>query len=323
MRRREFIAGLGGVAAWPLGARGQQAAVPVIGFLNPIEEQPFIVEAFRKGLSEAGFVEGRNVEVDYRWAGGAMDRLPELAVDLVRRHVAVIVAPGSFAAARAARAATATIPIVYGGGSDPVEAGLVASLNRPGGNVTGYSEVNTEIAPKRLGLLHEFMPSAARFAMLVDPATSVAPSTFVDLKAGAAALRLQFEALSVAGGDIDAAFASLVQNRIEAIILSPSPLFMASRRQLAALAAQHAMAAMYWDRLLVEAGGLMSYGSNATEMVRQVGIYAGRILKGEKPAEMPVQRATKFELVINRTAAKALGLSIPPNMLAIADEVIE
>jgi putative ABC transport system substrate-binding protein len=252
-----------------------------------------------------------------------MDRLSELAADLVRRRVAVIVVPGSFAAARAARAATASIPIVYGGGSDPVEGGLVASLNRPGGNVTGYSEVNTEIAPKRLGFLHEFTPSATRFAMLVDPATSVAPFTFADLQAGAVALRLQFEVLAVTGGDFDVAFASLVQKRIEAIIVSPSPLFMAARRQLAALATRHAIAAMYWDRALVEAGGLMSYGSNVNEMLRQVGIYAGRILRGEKPAEMPVQRATKFELVMNRRAATGLGPEIPPNLLALADEVIE
>jgi putative tryptophan/tyrosine transport system substrate-binding protein len=322
IRRREFIAGIGS-AAWPLAARAQQAAVPVIGFLMPMEEQAFIVQGFRKGLNEAGFVEGRNVEIDYRWAGGAMDRLPELAADLVRRRVSVIAVPGSFAAARVARAATATIPIVYGGGSDPVEAGLVASLNHPGGNVTGYSEVNTEIAPKRLGLLHDLMRSAAHFAILVDPTASVPPSTIADLQAAASVLGLQFEVLAVPSGGIDSAFASLVQKRIEAIIVSPSPLFMGSRRQLAALAARHRIAAMYWDRALVEAGGLMSYGSNVNEMLRQVGVYAGRILKGENPAEMPVQRATRFELVINRSAAKALGLDVPATLLTITDEVIE
>jgi putative ABC transport system substrate-binding protein len=325
MKRREFIAGLGGTAAWPLAARAQQRPLPVVGFLLLTEEQAFIVQAFRKGLSEAGFVEGRNVEVDYRWAGGAVDRLPELAADLVRRRVAVIVVPGSFAAARAAKAATATIPIVYGGGSDPVEAGLVASLNRPGGNVTGYSEMNIEIAPKRVALLHQFMPSATRFVMLVDPATSVAPSTFDDMQTAASRLGLLFEAVAVPGtsGDIDAAFASFGRKRIEAIIVSPSARFMALRQQLAALAARHAIAAMYWDRALVQAGGLMSYGSNVNDMIRQVGIYAGRILKGEKPAEMPVQRATKFELVINGNAAKRLGREIPPTLLALADEVIE
>jgi len=323
VRRRDFVAGFCVVTAWPVATRAQQAAVPVIGFLMPMEEQAFVVQGFRKGLNETGFVEGRNVEIDYRWAGGAMDRLPELAADLVRRRVAVIAVPGSFAAVRAARAATATIPIVYGGGSDPVEAGLVASLNRPGGNVTGYSEMNTEVAPKRLGLLHDLARSAVRFAILVDPATSVPASTFVDLQAAASGLGLQFEALAVPSGNIDSAFASLVQKRIEAIIVSPSPMFMGSRRQLTALAARHAIAAMYWDRALVDAGGLMSYGSNVNEMFRQVGIYAGRILKGEKPAEMPVQRATKFELVINRRVARALGLDIPATLLALSDEVIE
>jgi putative tryptophan/tyrosine transport system substrate-binding protein len=326
MRRREFFTLLGGAAAaWPLMARAQQPAMPVIGFLNSatLEGHENGVAAFRQGLSEIGYVEGRNVAIEYRWAEGASERLPELAADLVRRKVAVIVTPGSFPAARAVKALTATIPIVYGGGADPIRAGLVASLNRPGGNVTGFVELNSEIVSKRLGLLHDLVPGASRFALLVEPNSS-GRFVITDLQK-VASIGLQIEPVVAAGTDrdLDAAFASLAQKKVDALMASPSPLFYALRVQLAALATRNAVPVIYWDRAFVEAGGLMSYGSSVTEMFHQVGIYAGRILKGEKPADMPVMQATKFELVVNLKAANAIGLTIPETFLVRADEVIE
>ena len=329
MRRREFITLLGGAAvAWPLAARAQpvKAAIPVIGFLGGGSPHLWAgrLRAFRQGLSETGYVEGRNVAIEYRWADGEQERLPELAADLVRREVAVIVTPGSFPAARAVKALTATIPIVYGGGADPIRAGLVASLNRPGGNVTGFVELNAEIVSKRLGLLHDLIPRASRFALLVEPNSS-GMSVITDLQRAASAIGLQIEAIVTEGTDraIDAAFASLGQKKVDALMVSPSPLFYALRVQLQALATRHAVPVIYWDRALVEAGGLMSYGSSVADMFRHVGIYAGRILKGEKPADMPVMQASKFELVVNLKAAKAIGLTIPETFLVRADEVIE
>jgi putative ABC transport system substrate-binding protein len=327
MRRRRFITLLGGAAvAWPFTARAQQPVMPVVGFLHLLSSDsiPDLVSSFREGLGETGFVEGRNVTIEFRWAGNKAERLPELAADLVRRGAAVIVSPGNRAAALAAKAATPSIPIVFGMGGDPMEAGLVASLNRPGGNATGFVELNNENVSKRLGVLHDLIPGASRFALLLDP-NSLGMSVMPDLQAEASAVGLQIEALIAAGTDrgITAAFASLAQKKIDALLVNPSPSFFALREQFAALAVRHAVPVIYWDRALVQAGGLMSYGSSVADMSRQVGIYAGRILKGEKPADMPVMRATKFALVINLKAAKAIGLTIPESFLVRADEVIE
>jgi putative ABC transport system substrate-binding protein len=328
MRRRDFITLLGGAAAgWPLAARAQQPAMPLIGFLHQNGRAEFdatgTLSAFRRGLSQMGYIEGRNVAIEYRFGEFVAERLPELAADLVRRRVSVIVTPGSGLATRAAMAATTTIPIVMGGGADPVVAGYVASLNRPGGNVTGFVEVNTEIASKRLELLHDLIPGAARFILLVEPNSQAVSPVASGLQATATAIGLEVEPL-IAGGDaLDATFASLAERKIEAVMVSPSPVFYARRERFAALAIRHRIPLIYWDRALVDAGGLMSYGSSVTEMFRQVGIYAGRILKGEKPAEMPVMQATKFEFVINLKAASAIGLTVPPLLLSFADDVIE
>ena len=327
--RRELITALGSaVVTWPLAASAQQPAMPVIGYLrsDSPEASPSLRVQFQKGLSEAGYVEGRNVIIEYRWAEGKYDRLAGLAADLVRRGVDVIVTPGNTPAALAAKAATTTIPIVFSFGADPVKLGFVTSLDRPGGNATGFSEMNTEVTPKRLGILHELMPEAARFALLLEPNNSpTTPSDVADLQTAASAIRSQVEVVYATATvrDLEAAFASLRQKQVDALIVNPSPQFASLRLQLAALAASHAVPTIYWDRRLVDAGGLMSYGSNVGELFRQVGIYAGRILKGEKAADMPVQQATKFEFVINLKTAKALGLTVPPTLLARADEVIE
>src|SRR5262245_4921585 len=326
LRRRQFITLLGGAAAWPLAVRAQQAAMPVVGFLRNGSPEPnaHLMAAFRKGLGESGYVEGRNVSVEYRWAHNDDDRLPELAADLVRLRVSVIVTPGSTAAAAAAKSATTTIPIVFSGGGDPVQIGLVASLNRPGGNVTGVSSMVGELGAKQLGLLQELVPRAARFAVLVNPNNPLANAFVTDVRAAAAAIGRQIEVLTAStSNDIDTAFAMLVEKRRDALLVGPDPLFVSSCVQLATLAARHAMPAIYPFRDDAEAGGLMSYGPSNTDLVRQAGVYAGRILKGAKPGDLPILRATKFELVINLKSAKALGLDVSDKLLVAADEVIE
>jgi ABC-type uncharacterized transport system substrate-binding protein len=326
-KRRDFITLLGGAVAWPLAARAQQAAMPVIGFLHSASAAAYahLVAAFHKGLSEAGYSEGQNVAIEYRWSEGHNERLPALAAELVRRQVAVIVTPGSTAATLAAKAATPTIPIVFLSAVDPVKTGLVASLNRPGGNVTGVSDIGVELAAKRLGLLHELLPGAARFALLVNPDNPGITEAFVtEAQTAASAIGRQIEVVTAStNGDIDRAFATLVNKRADAFLVSTDALFVTRRVQLVTLAARHAVPAMYFRREFAEAGGLMSYGSNLADQFRQNGIYAGRILKGEKPAEMPVQLPTKFEFVVNLQTAKVLGIDVPATLLARADEVIE
>lgn len=328
MRRREFVQLLGAAAAWPLGAGAQQSTIPSVGYLrsDTAEASPKLHAEFLKGLSETGYVDGQNVTIEYRWAGGHYDRLPELAADLVRRRVAVIVTPGNTPAAIAAKKATDTIPIVFSFGADPVKIGLVASLSRPGGNATGFSEMNIEVAPKRLEILQELVPGATRVGLLLEPHNSpTTPTDIKNLQNAGKAIGLQVDVVSTAAtvGDIETAFAGLSKKGIEALLVNPSPQFASLRVDLAALAARHAVAVIYWDRRLPDAGGLVSYGSNVENLFRQVGIYTGRILKGEKPKDMPVQQASKFELVVNLKAAKALGLTVPASLLARADDVIE
>jgi putative tryptophan/tyrosine transport system substrate-binding protein len=326
MKRRDFIALLGGAAvAWPLAARAQQPAMPVIGFIGSNSSGMWAghLRAFRQGLSEIGYIEGQNVAIEYRWTQNNPTLIAEMAVDLARRRVSVLVA-GSTSAALAAKAATATIPIVFESGGDPVQAGLVASLNRPGDNVTGVSSMNAELPSKHLGLLHELLPGAMRFAVLVNPNYSYSESVVADLRAAAGALGRQIDVLSVSTNrDIDTVFASLVQKRPDALLVSTDTLFIDRHVQLVTLATRHAVPAIYPWRELVEIGGLMSYGSNVADLFRQTGIYTGRILKGEKPAELPILRATKFELVINLQTAKTLSIDVPATLLARADEVIE
>jgi ABC-type uncharacterized transport system substrate-binding protein len=324
MKRREFITLLGGAAAWPLAVRAQQPAMPVIGFMNSGFVQPSIQAAFHGGLNEIGYVEGRNVTVDYRYAEGHYDRLPALVADVIRRQVAVLGAFGGVHTAIAAKAATATIPIVFANGSDPIKFGLVASLNRPGGNITGVSFFTAELEGKRLGLLHELVPRAAAIAALVNPTNANADDQSRELKDAARTLGLELHILNaVSEGEIDKSFATLAQTRAGALLVASDPFFFGRRQQLIALAARHAVPAIYEWRAFAEAGGLMSYGTNQAEAYRQAGIYAGRILKGEKPSDLPVVQTTKFELIINLTAAKVLGLDMPPGLSARADEVIE
>jgi putative tryptophan/tyrosine transport system substrate-binding protein len=327
VKRREFITLLGGAtAAWPLALRAQQPAMPVIGILYPgsPEATAKYVASLRKGLAEAGYVEGRNIAIEYRWGHGDSGRLPELASDLISRRVAVIVTPGSVAAALAAKAARTTIPIVFVIGVDPVQAGLVTSLNRPGGNVTGIGSMNTGLAAKQLGLLHQLLRRDARFAVLVNPDNPQTRSTLSEVQAAASAMDQQFEAVTAATyRDISPAFGDAVRKRADALLIIADPLFASRPVQLATLAARHALPAIYSLREFAEAGGLMSYGSNFTELFRQAGTYASRILKGEKPADLPILQATKFELVVNQQTAEALGLEVPATLLALADEVIE
>jgi putative ABC transport system substrate-binding protein len=326
MRRREFIAGIGSAAAWPVVARAQQSSVPVVGFLSPQsaddDYKNFIVP-FLQGLKEAGYVEGHNVAVEYQYAENQLDRLPMLAADLVRRRVAAIVAAGTVAA-QAAKAASTTIPIVFSAGGDPVAVGLVASLNRPGANVTGIANLQAELAPKRLQLLRELLPNAAMFGVLADSTFPATQSINADLQAAARTLGLQLIIENArTEGDLEASFAAFSQQHVGAVLASDSAFYTRRMEQLAALAARHALPAIYGTREFALAGGLMSYGSSIRYFYHQVGIYTGRILKGEKPADLPVQQVTKIELIINLKTAKVLGLTIPETLLATADEVIQ
>jgi ABC-type uncharacterized transport system substrate-binding protein len=325
VKRREFISLLRGAAAWPLAARAQQPAMPVIGLLgssSPVDRARHLT-AFRQGLREPGYVEGQNVAIEYRWAQDQADRLPDLAADLVRRQVTVIAAhdtPSSIVA----KAATTTIPIVFASGADPVKLGLVASLNRPGGNVTGVTFVVAELGAKLLGLLHELQPGAVRVGVLVDPNFAPTQSFVSDVQAAASSIRKQIEVLEApTGRDIDIAFASLAQKPIDALLVASSPFLNNRRIQLVTLATYHRVPAIYPWREAAEVGGLMSYGASITDAQRQAGIYAGRILKGEKPADLPVIQSSKFEFVINLNTAKAFNLTLSSGLLAIVDEVIE
>jgi len=325
MKRREVITLLGGAAAWPLAARAQQAGMPVIGLVAGGSIDPRRAAAFRRGLNEGGYVEGQNVTVEYQWLDGQYDRLPSLMADLVRRRVAVIATPGSNPAALAAKAATTTIPIVFGVGADPIELGLVASLARPGGNATGINFFVADIAAKRLGLLHDLVPKAVRIAVLINPANaSTAEATLRDMPEAARALGLQIVVLNASTGrEIEAAFATLVRDRADALFVGADAFFNSRRVQLANMAARHAIPTEFAVRKYVDAGGLMSYGGDIKETHKQAGIYTGRVLKGEKPADLPVQQVTKVELVINLKTAKALGLNVPNTLVGRADEVIE
>ena len=326
MRRREFITLLGGAATWPLRGRAQQAAMPVVGFLNPASLDVIAdrVRGFRQGLKDSGYVEGQNVVIEYRWADEQFDRLPTLAAELVRRQVNVLVATGGVASALAAKAAAPTIPVVFEVAQDPVTLGLVASLARPAGNVTGINFFGGELAAKRLELLRDLVPGA-RVAILVNP--SNAPNTEITLKdvetaAGSMGLQIQIVRASTSS-EINAAFATILQKRADALFVGQDGIFNSRRVQLTHLASRHALPAIYGGRDFVLAGGLMSYGSNITDAYRQVGVYTGRILKGAKPADLPVVQASKFELVINAETARLLRLTVPASLLTIADEVIE
>ncbi len=326
MKRREFITLLGGAAAaWPLAASAQQPAMPVIGFLSGTSPETARLRAFRQGLKDAGFIEGENVAIEYRWADDQTDRLPALAAELAQRRVAVIAAIGGIPSALAAKAATNTIPIVFLVGVDPVRLGLVSSLARPSGNLTGINVINSELASKRLELLRAMVPGAIRIGVLVDPTNaSGTDATLRDVGAAARTMGLQIQVLNASTSlELDAAFATLVRERSDALIVGSTPFLFDRRVQLALLAARHAAPAIYQDRHHAEVGGLISYGASLGDAYRHVGVYAGRILKGAKPADLPVVQPTRFELVINVSTARMLGLTVPDALLATADEVIE
>jgi putative tryptophan/tyrosine transport system substrate-binding protein len=325
MKRRAFITLIGGAAAaWPLVARAQQSAMPVIGFLDAgsAAARTQQVAAFRKGLADAGYQEGQNASLEFRWAEGQYGRFGELAADLVRRRVSVIVTPGSGAAALAAKAATTTIPIVFGAGGDPVQQGLVASLNRPGGNATGVNFFTVEVVAKRMQLLRELVPAAKRIAVLVNPTDPEGYQTLDDVQTAAGGEQILVREVAT-GRDIDAAFANMAREKADALFVGPGTFFNTRRVQLAVLTARYAFPAAYPTRAYPEVGGLMSYGADVLDAFRQVGVYTGRVLRGTKPADLPVLQSTKFELVINLNTARALGLEVPPTLLARADEVIE
>jgi putative ABC transport system substrate-binding protein len=326
MRRREFITLLGGAATvWPLAARAQQSAMPVIGFLNSASPAPYarMATAFRQGLSEAGYIEGRNAAIEYRWANGQYDLMPALAADLVRRQVTVI-ATGGIPAVLAAKAATTTIPIVFSTAANPVDVGLVASLNRPGGNLTGVTNVAVELGPKQLELMHEMVPKATVIALLVNPTNPNAETQSRDLQAAARTLGLELHVLHASTErELDTVFAHLADLQTGGLVIGTDPFFTSRSEQLAALTLRYAVPTIYQFRQFAAAGGLMSYGGGFTEGYRLVGVYTGRILKGEKPADLPVQQSTKVELIINLKTAKALGLTVPLPLLGRADEVIE
>jgi putative ABC transport system substrate-binding protein len=326
MRRREFIAGLGGAAVWPLVARGQQPVMPLIGFLGArsADDSMHLLAAFRRGLSETDYVEGQNVAIEYRWAEGRYDRLPALASDLVGRQVTAIIAVGGFVAARAAKAATVTIPIVFLTGGDPVQLGLVTNLSQPDGNLTGLTILGSTLVPKQLELLHEMAPTAAVVAFLVNPDDPLAEFETKPLQAAARTTGQQILVLNArTDGDLDEAFTTLVRRQAGGLVVEPDPFFNSRSDQIIALAARHAVPAVYGLREFAAAGGLMSYGNSLSDAYRQLGIYTGRILKGARPTDLPVQQSVKVELVINIKTAKALGLTIPLGLVGRADEVIE
>jgi putative ABC transport system substrate-binding protein len=326
MKRREFITLLGGAAAWPLAARAQQPAMTVVGFLNarsPIDTA-HLVAAFRRGLAENGYVEGQSVTIDYRWASGQPDRLPAMAMELVDRPVVVLAATGGENSAMAAKAATSTIPIVFAVGSDPIKLGLVASYNRPGGNVTGINILTTTLEAKRLGLLHELVPQAATVGVLLNPNWPPSANQLRDVQDAARVVGLQINVLRASTDqEIDAAFETVAQQRIAALAVTGNPFYDTRREKLVALAARHAVPVIYQFREFTAAGGLMSYGIDLPDAYRQVGVYVGRVLKGAKPADLPVLQPTKFEFVINLKTAKALGVKFSDNLMSLADEVIE
>src|SRR5262245_55331958 len=327
IRRRSFITLLSGsAAAWPLAARAQQPAMPVIGFLNTasLDTYSHVLGGFRQGLKDTGYVEGENILIEYRWAENRFDRLPALAGELVHRQVAAIAATGGIHSALAAKAATTTIPIVFNIGDDPVRLGLVSSLARPGGNVTGINNFIYELVAKRVALLHELVPGAVRAAVIVNPANAQTETTLRDVEAAARPIGLQIQIVKASTSrEIDTAFAALVHDRVEVLFVPPDPLFISRRIQMVQLAARHAVPTTYPVRDFAVAGGLMSYGTNTTDAWRQTGVYIGRILKGAKPADLPVVQPTKFELVINAQTARMLSLNVPDRLLATADEVIE